>query len=255
MKKLSLKNFEITPFVHTSLAQFLRLLTGFVLIKLIILFYGAEGLGEIANFLTLVVIVTVMAAGGISYGITKHIAEKAQSPFRLLGVLKSAFSYSLIFSAFFMALLLIFAKPLSLFFFNSVEYQYSFYVLALFQTLYAFSVIILGTVNGLKDTQLYYRIHKFTYVFAMVSVYFLVKFENYSLVILASMVHLPLIFIFCFLLTMRSRLWPIFIKRMRRRSFSKVNFKYFTFMVLLTSITAPIVEIVLRKQIESTTSF
>lgn len=71
-----IKSDFIKVFSFTALSTFIKLITGFITVKVVAVIIGPSGialLGQLRNFIT---ISNTIATGGINIGVTKYIAEK-----------------------------------------------------------------------------------------------------------------------------------------------------------------------------------
>ncbi len=125
-----------------------RLLAGLVVVKIIAVYVGADGLGRLGQFMSLVTIVTTLAGGGISTGIVKYVAEHRADRAALSGYLGAASWITLVASLALGVLLLILAPYLSEVLLGSVDHAGVIRMLAFVQALIAASNLLMGLVNG-----------------------------------------------------------------------------------------------------------
>jgi PST family polysaccharide transporter len=127
-----------------------RLLSGLVVVKLIAVSIGAEGLGRLSQFMSLMTMVTMMAGGGISSGIIKYVAEYQDNPAELRRYVGAASMVTLVASVVLGLLLSIAAPAISSWLFKTDEYAHVIGVLAIAQVAIAGANFFFGILNGQK---------------------------------------------------------------------------------------------------------
>jgi O-antigen/teichoic acid export membrane protein len=132
----------------TALAQGAKLASAFCVLKLIAFYLGPEGLGQIANYMSLVSIVSVLAGGGVLHATTSYIASAADSPRRLVHVISTVISYAFITSCGMLLLALIFSHSLALFIFQDSSLWWAVIALFLANFIFSFNVVYNGIVSG-----------------------------------------------------------------------------------------------------------
>lgn len=130
-----------------------KLLAGLVVVKIIAVYIGADGLGRLGQFMSLMSMITILAGGGISTGIVKFVAQYREDPKQLRAYIGVASLIAIIASAILGAVLLGLAAPLSNWLFGSPEYSDVIRLLAVAQFAIAGTNLLLGLVNGHKRVQ------------------------------------------------------------------------------------------------------
>ncbi len=76
----------------TASSTLTKIICGLVIVKLLAVTYGPEGIGLASNYRQLITVLSVMAGAGIFNGVTRYIAEYQDSPeqLRRLSVTASA---------------------------------------------------------------------------------------------------------------------------------------------------------------------
>lgn len=160
---LKLKKIFTTDLVKVSalngIAQLVRMLTGFVSMKVVANVIGPTGialLGQLNNFST---IVLAISAGGINTGMTKHIAQYSDSEKKSRLFLSTGLRITAGLS-FICALVLIFgAKYFSRDILKSPDYTYVFYVFGATIMLYALNTFLVAVLNGYREFRKYVTIN------------------------------------------------------------------------------------------------
>jgi len=137
-----------------------RLLAGLVVVKIIAVYIGAQGLGQLGQFMSLMSMITMMAGGGISSGIIKYVAEYQENPVELRQYVGAASMVTLIASVVLGVLLSAAAPSISTWLFRTDQYTHVIRVLAIAQVAIAGTNFFLGLVNGQK------RVRTFAFISA-----------------------------------------------------------------------------------------
>jgi O-antigen/teichoic acid export membrane protein len=127
-----------------------RLLAGLIVVKIIAIYIGAQGLGQLGQFMSLMSMITMMAGGGISSGIIKYVAEHQENPIELRRYIGAASMVTVIASLLLGLVLSMAASVISGWLFNTDQYAHVIRVLAIAQIAVAGTNFFFGLVNGQK---------------------------------------------------------------------------------------------------------
>ncbi|MGE4170326.1 MAG: O-antigen translocase [Candidatus Margulisiibacteriota bacterium] len=147
-------NFWKTSF-WAVLAAMARLAAQFVVAKLIAVFGTPATFGIIGQFQSFVSLVQVGAGGVICSGITKYAAEYHAEPERLTELSRTAFKFGLYASGAVGLVIVVFAKPLSMWVFQSDQYWLVLAVFGLTVFGYTLNQMVLSLLNGLNEMKKY----------------------------------------------------------------------------------------------------
>ncbi|MBY0378228.1 MAG: O-antigen translocase [Gammaproteobacteria bacterium] len=230
----------------TTSAHLSKILVGFFLLKLIALYLGAEGLGVLGHFMSLVSIVTMLAGGGVVNGVIKFVAEYRFDQRKMLAFISAAAVYSVVICSVVLILGVCFSSNISVLLFDTDEFYWVVIFLAFAQLGFAFVNLVTGVCNGLGETKVFAKIQIVGSLLAFPLAWILVV--NYGVAGAALAITsvflmgvFPALF-FCF----RSSL-------SRRTRFSSVTsedikkLSVFTVMLLASAFTFPVVEIIVRE--------
>jgi len=136
-----------------------RLLAGLVIVKIIAVYVGANGLGQLGQFMSLVAIITTLAGGGISTGIVKYVAEFKDEPKELRGYLGAASLITIIASLTVGTILFVCAHRISSGLFGSSAYTSVIRILSVAQFGLAAINLLMGLLNGHKKVRAFAAIN------------------------------------------------------------------------------------------------
>lgn len=134
----------------------LQMLASLVLYKLVAIKLGAEGIGQLGQFVTLVSIVLIISNAGINNGIIKLVAQNKFDLVELRKVIQTAFVIIFI-SAFFCIITFFFILN---YIFTTVFYleilDSNFFIIFLISIFFiSMSQFMLSIINGFKHTKIY----------------------------------------------------------------------------------------------------
>ncbi|MFO3704187.1 O-antigen translocase [Xanthomonas codiaei] len=138
---------------YTGVATLAKLLAALVVVKLVAIYAGPQGVGRLGQFLNLMSVLAVLAGGGISAGIVKYVAEyrdDAQAQARLLG---AALWYAFCASCLLALLAVVFSGALAERLLGDASYQPLICVLAVAQLGIAVLNYLLAVINGFMDVR------------------------------------------------------------------------------------------------------
>lgn len=144
--------------VLTTAAQLSKIGGGFLLLKLIAVYLGPEGMGQIGNFMSMVTILSLVAGGGIVNGIIKYVAAFKDDKKSLLVFVSSAKVYSFVFSFVIAIVGCLSSEKIALYILGDSSRYWLIVVLSLAQMGFGFTNLVTGVSNGLMDTRTYARI-------------------------------------------------------------------------------------------------
>jgi len=134
-----------------GIAVLIKTATMFLLNKILAIYVGPAGYAAIGQFQNFIQIVTTFAGGAINTAVIKYTAEYHHSEYKQRLVWKTAGTIVLIFSLIIAFVILIFQKQLSLYIFQSNEYQSIFVWFATFLIFFNLNALFLAILNGKKE--------------------------------------------------------------------------------------------------------
>ncbi|MBP3288931.1 MAG: oligosaccharide flippase family protein, partial [Muribaculaceae bacterium] len=141
----------VRVFSLTSVATLVKMLTGFVSVKVVASIIGPAGValvGQLNNFATMVM---SFASGGINSGITKYVAEYKEDNSLIAQYLSTALRITGICSLICAVLLIVLHRYISELIMLSPDYGYVFVIFGLTVFMYALNNLLTSVVNGYKE--------------------------------------------------------------------------------------------------------
>ncbi|QPF37920.1 O-antigen translocase [Acinetobacter sp. TTH0-4] len=137
--------------VLNGVAVLIKTATMFILNKILAVYVGPSGYAAIGQFQNFIQMVTTFAGSAINTAVIKYTAEYHEDESKQRAIWKTAGSIVFLFSVIFSLLILIFQKQLSVYIFQTVEYQSVFIWFAIFLLFFNFNTLFLAILNGKKE--------------------------------------------------------------------------------------------------------
>lgn len=179
----------------TGFAHLTKILTGFVVLKLVAVYLGAEGLGSLGQLMSLITVLSLIAGGGIANGVIKYVAEYKDNSSKMLSFVGGAFSYTFCFSVAVLIICIVFSSVLAKLAIGSPDYAWVIVVVGVSQCGFALNNLIIGVVNGLKETRTFAVIQIIGGLLAIPSAWVLIAKFGWSgaVIALCAIVLMPLL--------------------------------------------------------------
>lgn len=143
------------------LATAVKLIFGFVIIKIMAIQLGVEQFGELSNFFSFITAMVLLSGGGIYSGVTKYISEYQVDYKKIKIYSYNALLIVIIFALLQVVIISIFKIELSNFLFNSDEYAYHLVITSLILVLIALSNLYQAFINGFVRTDIFFKLTTF----------------------------------------------------------------------------------------------
>jgi O-antigen/teichoic acid export membrane protein len=248
--KKQLKNEIVKTGLIFGTSTFIKLLSGLIIAKLIVLSVGLSGFGVISQFQSLMNILMVFAGGGISNGVMKYVAEYRNTDLNELNlILKTSTFISILFGLLIGFILIIFSKDISIYLFQTSKYFNIIIILAFFQFFIGFNNFFQSIINGYREVKSFAVSSVLGSFVGLIFVYFLSTNRNISSLMIGQVLFGFFSGFFCFFFLINKGYFktltfqPLFYSNK-----SRLLFKY-TLMLLVTISTLPFVQILIRNLI------
>ena len=241
----------VKVFSLTSVSTLVKMLTGFVSVKVVASIIGPAGValvGQLNNFAT---IAMSLSSGGINNGITKYISEFKNDEGKVRTYLSTALRITVICSLCVGVAMIVLNRLLSQLILQTEEYWYVFLIFGFTILLYALNLMLLSIVNGFKEFKKYVKINIANSVVGLCfTLVFVLTLGLPGALVSAVTYQSVMLFITMWMVRKSSwAVWSNFKERLNRLA-SKQYFKY-TLMTLTTAATVPISQLLLRSYVIS----
>lgn len=241
----------VKVFSLTSVSTLVKMLTGFVSVKVVASIIGPAGValvGQLNNFAT---IAMSLSSGGINNGITKYISEFKNDEGKVRTYLSTALRITVICSICVGVAMIVLNRLLSRLILQTEEYWYVFLIFGFTVLLYALNLMLLSVVNGFKEFKKYVKINIANSVVGLCfTLVFVLTLGLPGALVSAVTYQSVMLFITMWMVRKSSwAAWSNFKERLNRLA-SKQYFKY-TLMTLTTAATVPISQLLIRSYVIS----
>lgn len=134
-----------------GIAVLIKTASMFILNKILAIYLGPSGYAAIGQFQNFIQIVTSFAGGAINTAVVKYTAEYYEDENKQRAIWKTAGSIVFLFSIIIAVLLLFFQRQLSVYIFQTDEFQSIFVWFAIFLLFFNFNTLFLAILNGKKE--------------------------------------------------------------------------------------------------------
>ena len=238
----------------TSLSTFMRMLSGFVSIKVAANLIGPSGIALVGHFVNVINIVTTLGTGGIGVGVTKYVAEYYDEPDKQSSILAHSLRITLLCSLIMSLFLIVFSRSLGHYIFQTYEYTELIVFFGITVTLYALNALFLSILNGFKSYKKFVILNiilsAVTLAISVSLVYFLGVYGALLNCILSQSLVVVITFLY-----LKNESWV-------RHLYSKIEWDSevikklagFAGIVFTSAILAPLSQLIVRKYISESLS-
>lgn len=254
LPKKALKSEILKVFSLTSLSTIIKMATGFITIKVISVIIGPSGIALLGQLSSFSAIVLTLATGGISFGVTKYVAEFSDNEKQLKKLLSTAFSVVLFSSLSCGLLLVVFRDYLSIKIFLTSQYSYVFLVFGVTILLYSLNMTMLSIVNGFKEFKSYVNINIVNSIIGLIFTIIAVYFFGLRGGLVAAVSYQSFVF-FVTIYILRNKFWLS--KKYFLNGFDWAIFKKYlnySLMALTSAATVPVSQLLIRGRLIKTIS-
>jgi len=233
----------------TSIITFVRIGSGFVSSKIIAMLTGPAGVAIIGAFSNFISIVLIFANGAINSGVVKYTAEYDGDDIQLKSLFSTSLKISVYCSGIVGLLLIILAPYCSEWLLTSTIYINVIRVLGITIVLYSLNTLLISILNGKGQIKSYTIVNAAGSIIGLIMTVALVYFYKvqgalYSLVLTPSIVF----FVTASLIVKTQWFkWDYFKQAFNKTIGKKLS--HFSLMALVSAVTVPVAEIVLRNMV------
>lgn len=230
----------------TGCATAARLLSGFIVMKLVALQAGPEGVAQLGQFMSLTALLIVFAGGGIGPGVIKYLAEFKNDQRHVERLLQSALSFTLL-TALSMCILVLFTSHLiSEWLFGNRDFQWLIVILAIAQIFVALHNLIIAIINGLMDVKRLALIHILGSIVGIFLPLVFSVFYGFKGIFLAYLLGQSALLLVSLVVYKRSDYFSFFKIKWSVERGEFLRLAHFSVMTLTSALLAPVMQIAVR---------
>lgn len=230
----------------TAVSTLVKMLTGFVSIKVLATIIGPAGIaliGQLGNFTTMAL---NFASGGINTGVTRGIAANRENPASLYDHISTALRITVLFSLVSGFLIILLSSFLSRRILGSDEYSVVFLIFGGTLTLYSLNNLLLAILNGFKEFRKYVVVNIATSITGMAFSIILVLIWNVKGALISYVTYQSVILIVTIIMVRKSGWFqPRFFKNRMNLGMTK-ELLGFSAMTFVSAIVLPASQLIVR---------
>jgi len=234
--------------VLTAISTVIRVISGFVLNKVIALYIGPSGLAVIGQLQNFIGIVTTFSNGAITSGIVKYTAEY-QTIEQKQKIFSSSVIISLVCSLVISIFLFGFSEHLSELILKDSQFSSVFVVFGLTVFLFALNTVLMSILNGQKEIKKYVLVNIASSIFSLFFTSFLIMQLNLMGALYALVVNQSVIFFVTLGFVVKSSWFKLeyFKQGLDKESLSKLS--RYSLMAITSALTVPVSHLIVRNYI------
>ena len=234
--------------VLTGISTVIRLVSAFVINKVIALYIGPTGLAIVGQLQSFTSIITTFSNGAISSGIVKYTAEY-QDIEEKKKIFSSSIVISLICSLIISIFLFGFSDYLSELILKDIQYSSVFIIFGATIFLFALNMVFVSILNGQKEIKKYVLVNIASSLFSLIFTSILIMQLNLMGALYALVVNQSVIFFVTLAFVVKSSWFKLeyFIKGLDKDTLKKLS-KY-SLMAITSALTVPVSHLIVREYI------
>jgi O-antigen/teichoic acid export membrane protein len=258
MMLLKAKKIFSTDLVKVSflnaVATVIRMLTGFVSVKVVAAVIGPIGvalLGQLNNFTQ---ILLSISNGGINAGITKYTSEYADSEKDYIFYLGTGFWITVILSLITSIVLFVGAGYFSVNILHDIQYRSVFYIFGGTILLYALNALLIAVINGFREYKKYVIANITGSLIGMIFAVILSLHYGIYGALISTVTYQSIVFFITLFIVAKSAWfkWKSFLLKFNKKIV--VQLGHYSLMAMVSAITVPAGQIIVRNFITSNSS-
>ena len=234
--------------VLTGISTVIKLVSAFVINKVIAIYIGPSGLAIVGQLQSFTSIITTFSNGAISSGIVKYTAEY-QDIEEKKKIFSSSIVISLICSLIISIFLFGFSDYLSELILKDIQYSSVFIIFGATIFLFALNMVLISILNGQKEIKKYVLVNIAGSIFSLVFTSILIMQLNLMGALYAMVLNQSVIFFVTLAFVIKSSWFKLeyFKQGLDKESLSKLS-KY-SLMAIVSALTVPVSHLIIREYI------
>ena len=234
--------------VLTGISTVIKLVSAFVINKVIAIYIGPSGLAIVGQLQSFTSIITTFSNGAISSGIVKYTAEY-QDIEEKKKIFSSSIVISLICSLIISIFLFVFSDYLSELILKDIQYSSVFIIFGATIFLFALNMVLISILNGQKEIKKYVLVNIAGSIFSLVFTSILIMQLNLMGALYAMVLNQSVMFFVTLAFVIKSSWFKLeyFKQGLDKESLSKLS-KY-SLMAIVSALTVPVSHLIIREYI------
>ncbi len=235
---------------YTSISTAISFISGFLIVKLVAVKIGPQGIAFVGQFQNTATIITLMATAAITTGVVKYLAEHKHNREKIRQIINTAFFMVFCCSLITSLVVIVSSRRLSEIAFKTKDFWFVYFLFGLFITLISFNVIFSAILNGLKEIRRFTIINVLSSLINVAATVIFAYSWGIKGVLIASTVSAIIIFIINIILFNKLGIkWMPNLKSWDTKLVKMLS--AFSLMAIASGITSPTMQILVRDRIIS----
>lgn len=233
--------------VLNGIAVLIKTATMFILNKILAVYVGPSGYALIGQFQNFIQMITVFSGNAINTAVVKYTAEHYEQPEKQKAIWQTATHIIFLFSLLGGVIIFLFKEQLSLFIFNSSEYESVFIWFAVFLLFFNLNTLFLAILNGKKAIERLVMANISGSLISLVMTAFLaIEFGLYGALVALAIYQSIAFFITFFICNQASWFsWKELFGKLDKGIAKK--FSSFALMAVVSAVCVPLSQMVIRQ--------
>lgn len=235
--------------VLSAISTIIRVVAGFVSIKIIAVYIGPSGLAMLGQFQNFIAMISSFGSAGVGSGVIKYTAEHHSDEKQKSKIWSNALKLSLIFLTPVVLFIVLFAKNISLYLLHTEKYSSIFIIFAVTLIFFVINILLTSILNGQKEIKKLTIINILGSLVALaVTVYLVMMYKIYG-ALLAGIVSQSIILTITLTFVLKSSWFRVsmFFSAMDKKI--SVDLLHYSLMALVSAIGLPLMLLYLRTYI------
>ena len=234
---------------YSSISTIIRIISSFIVNKVIALYIGPSGLAVMGNFQNFINILSSFSTCSINNGVVKYTAEYAGEPERLKTLFSTSFKIILLSSTVVGLISICCSYYFSLKILHDSSYAYLFIIFGITVFLFSMNTFILSILNGKKEIRKFTLVNIISSILSLIITASLIYFQRLNGALLSLVISQTCIFFVAFYILNKAQWFAISDFRSHLdKGIIKRLFK-FSAMGITSAVSAPLALLLIRNYI------
>ncbi len=237
--------------IFSSIITIIKIVSGFIASKVVTMYAGAAGIALVGSLTNFINISLTFATGSISTGVIKYTAEYKNDNNKLKDLFSTSLIITLISSILTGLILVSFGKTFSDLVFSSNNFVTLIRVFGTTIIFYALNSLFISILNGLGEIRDYAIVNTAGSIVGLIFTLVLVYYFKLEGALYALILAQAIVFFITVSKLYKSRWFNIDYFKWEYNSFIAAKLSHYSLMTIVSAITSPFVQIILRNFIIS----
>ena len=230
-----------------GLSTIVKMIAGFVAIKIMSREIGPKGIAVTGQFLNIIAIITLLSTGGINQGVTAIVASHFNERQKQLQYVKLSLLVCTVSSLIIFIGLTLLSSHISEWIFKTDSYRVEIIILGGFTIFISLSTILLNILNGFKRYKSFVAVNIISTLFSLALTIFLVLNYQVKGAVTSYIAGYAVIFLTAIFFFKWQELKDFLHVKLESRNALLRNLSKFTIMTLISTITLPLGQMIIRQ--------